>query len=361
MALLRRKKPLIKRAAAPAPAKAEELMHLSKQIGVATIRRESVRAGFGRGLVRLAETDDKIVGLSADLAESVGMQPFVEAFPERYIEVGVAEQNLATVASGVAAMGWRSFAASYGAFSPGRNWEQIRTTICLNERPVVLVGSHAGLSVGPDGATHQVLEDIAMMRSLPGMTVVAPADSIEAEKAVLALGKTKNPAYLRLSRDSTPVFTTILTPFTIGKAYVLRSGSDVTICATGTMTYRALMAARQLSRKGVSVELVHVPTIKPLDIKTIVDSAKKTGRVVTVEDGQVAAGFGGAVAEVLGEHMPNPLKRLGMQDQFGQSGSSDVLYEAYGLDAAGIAQSVLDFVKPESVAALKKPKKRRTR
>lgn len=339
--LLRRQSTSKQRASA---AKAEVLMHLSRQLGSEDIRTESVRIGFGRGLVKLASADDRVVGLSGDLAESVGMQSFVEAFPNRYVEVGVAEQNLATVASGMAAMGRKAFLASYGAFSPGRNWEQIRTTICINDRPVVIVGSHAGLSVGPDGATHQVLEDIAMMRSLPNMTVVAPADSLEAEKVVLALGELNTPAYLRLSRDSTPVFTTILTPFEIGVAYVLRNGSDVTVCSTGTMTYRTLLAARMLARRGVSVELLHIPTIKPLDYKTIIVSAKKTGRVVTVEDGQVVAGFGGAVAEVLGERYPTPLKRIGVLDKFGESGKAEELYEAYGLDAAGIAKSIQEFM-----------------
>lgn len=353
MALLRKKTSPGRRKVA---AEAEILMHLSKQLGAENIRAESVRSGFGRGLVRLARDDDRVVGLSADLAESVGMKPFVDAFAERYVEMGVAEQNLATVASGMAAMGKKPFMASYGVFSPGRNWEQIRTTICINERPVVIVGSHAGLSVGPDGATHQVLEDIAMMRSLPAMTVISPADSVEAEKAVLALGGLESPAYLRLSRDSTPVFTTILTPFEIGRAYVLRNGTDVTLCSTGTMTYRALMAARLLSRRGVSVELVHMPTIKPIDHKTLVASAKKTGRVVTIEDGQIAAGFGGAIAETLGEYQPVPVKRLGVQDRFGQSGQADELYEAYGLDAAGIAKSVQEFLTGKRFAQPEKHK-----
>ncbi len=353
MALLRKK---IASGRRTASASAEYLMHLSKQLGADNIRTESVRSGFGRGLVNLAKADDRVVGLSGDLAESVGMQPFAEAFPDRYVEVGVAEQNLATVASGMAAMGRKPFMASYGAFSPGRNWEQIRTTICINQRPVVVVGSHAGLSVGPDGATHQVLEDIAMMRSLPAMTVIAPADVIEAEKAVIALGSLNSPAYLRLARDSTPVFTTVLTPFEIGPAYVLRNGTDVTIFSTGTMTYRALMAARILARSGISVELVHVPTIKPLDIKTITVSAKKTGRVVTVEDGQIAAGFGSAVLEVLSELHPTLVKRLGMQDQFGESGKSDELYETYGLDSQGIARSVQQFIVDNRIAKTKKRK-----
>ncbi len=317
---------------------------LSLDILKDNIQRESTRAGFGQGLQKAGETDGRIVALTADLTESVQMQKFKEAFPERFVNVGVAEQNLVTVAAGMAAVGKIPFVASYAAFSPGRNWEQIRTTICINDRPVKIVGSHTGVSVGADGATHQMLEDIPMMRALPNMIVVAPGDSIEAEKATLALAAIDSPAYLRLSRDATPVFTTAMTPFAIGKAYVLHEGSDVTLLATGTMTYECLMAADKLAKDGVRAEVVHVPTIKPMDSETILNSLRKTGRGITVEEAQIAGGFGSAVAELLAEQMPTPLRRLGVNDQFGESGKAGELMEKFGLTASRIAINVHDFI-----------------
>ena len=319
-------------------------INLSQNLFKDDIERESTRAGFGRGLKMAGEADGRVVALTADLTESVQMLAFKQAFPERFINVGVAEQNLVTVAAGMAAVGKIPFVASYAAFSPGRNWEQIRTTICINDQPVKIVGSHAGVSVGPDGATHQMLEDIALMRALPNMTVIAPGDSVEAEKATLALAATDKPGYLRLSRDSTPVFTTALTPFEIGKAYVMREGTDVTLLATGTMTYECLVAAEKLSRDGVSVEVVHVPTIKPLDGATILNSLRKTGRGLTVEEAQIAGGFGSAVTELLAEQMPTPLGRLGINDQFGESGKSAELLDKFGLNASRIAINVHDFI-----------------
>lgn len=319
-------------------------MYLSDQLYSDAIQRESIRVGFGKGLKKAGEQDSRVVALAADLTESTQMQVFKETFPQRFVEVGVAEQNLVTVASGMAATGKIPFAASYAAFSPGRNWEQIRTTICLNNQPVKIVGSHAGVSVGPDGATHQMLEDIALMRSLPNMVVVAPGDSIEAEKATMALANNGKPSYIRLARDASPVFTTALTPFEIGKAYVMREGHDVTLLATGTMTYQCLLVAHMLDEEGVSVEVVHVPTIKPLDSETILSSLRKTGRGLTVEEGQVAAGFGSAVAELLAEQLPTPLKRMGVQDTFGQSGTSAELLAHFGLNANSIADATREFV-----------------
>jgi transketolase len=274
------------------------------------------------------------------------MSLFKAEFPERFIEIGVAEQNLVTVGSGLAAMGKIPFVSSYAAFSPGRNWEQIRTTICLNDRPVKVVGSHAGVSVGPDGATHQMLEDIGLTRVLPNMVVIAPCDSVEAEKATLAMAKHPQPNYLRLAREATPIITSQDTPFEIGAAYVFAEGSDVTLVATGTMTYQALLAASELQKKdGISAEVIHVPTIKPLDTETILKSVKKTGAVVTAEEGQIIGGLGSAIAEVLSENHPAPLKRIGMQDHFGESGSPDELLEHFGLDAKHIrlaAHAVID-------------------
>lgn len=318
--------------------------NLSPKLYADDIARESTRAGFGRGLKVVGEADERVVALCADLTESVQMHLFAEAFPERFIQVGVAEQNLVTVASGLAAVGKIPFAASYAAFSPGRNWEQIRTTICLNDRPVKVVGSHAGISVGPDGATHQMLEDIALMRSLPNMTVVVPGDSVETEKATKLIAATSQPTYLRLSRDATPVFTTAITPFELGKAYVLREGHDITLLSTGTMTYECLVAAEKLGHDSLSVEVVHVPTIKPLDSETILGSLRKTGRAISIEEAQIAGGFGSAVAELLAEQMPTPLRRMGIHDEFGESGKASELLEKFGLTSRHIVMSVHDFV-----------------
>jgi transketolase len=314
----------------------------------AQLEAEPIRKGFGRGLLEAGKRDSNVVAACADLTDSTQMGLFKAEFPERFVEVGVAEQNLVTVGSGLSAMGKIPFVSSYAAFSPGRNWEQIRTTICLNDRPVKVVGSHAGVSVGPDGATHQMLEDIALMRVLPNMVVIAPCDSVEAEKATLAMAKDKRPNYLRLAREATPVITTADTPFEIGKAQVFHPGEDVTIIATGTMTYQALKAAEALYKDGVSAEVIHVATIKPLDTDTILKSVKVTGAVVTAEEGQIIGGLGGAIAELLSEHHPAPLKRVGMQDRFGESGAPDELLEHFGLTAKHIrlaAHAVLDLKK----------------
>lgn len=294
---------------------------------------EPIRKGFGRGLVKAGEANDQIVALCADLTDSTQISPFAEKFPERFVEVGIAEQNLVTVASGMARMGKVPFTASYAAFSPGRNWEQIRTTICLNNQPVKIVGAHAGLYTGLDGATHQILEDVALMRVLPNMVVIVPGDSVEAEKATLALADDKRPGYLRLARDNSPVFTTIDTPFEIGKAYVFSPGQDVTVISNGTMTSVALEAAEKLFHDGIDAEIIHCPTVKPLDSATILTSVKKTKRVITIEEGQVAGGLGGAVAELLSEHLPVPVIRMGVKDVFGQTGTPAELLEHYGLTA----------------------------
>jgi len=304
------------------------------------LNMEPTRKGFGRGLKKAGELDKNVVACCADLTDSTQISMFKEAFPDRFIEIGVAEQNLVTVGAGLAAMGKIPFVSSYAAFSPGRNWEQIRTTICLNDRPVKIIGSHAGLYTGADGATHQMLEDIALMRALPNMVVLAPCDSIEAEKMTLAMAKDSRPNYMRLAREATPVLTTEETPFEIGKAYVFDKGKDVTIIATGTMTYQALVAAEQLYKDGIDAEVIHCGTIKPLDGDTIVKSLKKTGAVVTVEEAQINGGLGGAVAELLGEECPSPLVRMGMKDEFGESGKPDELLEHFGLTAKHIRLAV---------------------
>lgn len=311
-------------------------LHLAKDLHKKDIATEPIRKGFGRGLVEAGKLDDNVVAACADLTDSTQMSLFKEAFPERFVEIGVAEQNLVTVGSGLAAMGKIPFVSSYAAFSPGRNWEQIRTTICLNDQPVKIVGSHAGVSVGLDGATHQMLEDIALMRVLPNMIVIAPGDSVEAEKATLALAKDKRPAYLRLAREATPVITTDKTPFEIGRAYVYAPGGDLTIISTGTMTYQAMEAAHRLFVQGIDAEVVHVPTIKPLDAVTILKSVQKTGKVITVEEGQINGGLGGAVAELLAEEHPTKMIRIGMRDQFGESGKPAELLNKFGLTAKNI-------------------------
>lgn len=318
--------------------------YLAENILSANVPQEPIRAGFGRGLAAAAARDERVVGACADLTDSTHMGEFAKAFPERFIEIGIAEQNLVTVGSGLASQGKIPFVSSYAAFAPGRCWEQIRTTICLNDQPVKVVGSHAGVSVGPDGATHQMLEDIAIMRVLPNMTVIAPCDSIEAEKVTFAMALDKSPNYVRLAREKTPIITTQGTPFEIGKAYIYRPGVDVSIISTGTMTYHALVAADRLSDDGIIAEVVHVPTVKPLDRSTILESVRKTKCVVTAEEGQAAGGFGGAIAELLGEEFPVPIRRIGMNDRYGESGEPAELLIHFGLDANHIRLAAHEVV-----------------
>lgn len=299
------------------------------------------RDGFGKALLKLGETNPQVVALCADLAESTRMLGFKEKYPDRFIEVGVAEQNLAAVASGLANYGKIPFIASYATFSPGRNNEQIRTTISLNNVPVKIVGSHAGLSVGPDGATHQALEDIALMRVQPNMTVISPCDEEEAYKATLAAAEYPSPVYIRLAREKTPVITTEQTPFTIGKANLLWLGEhpQVVIMATGPLVHNALLAAKKLE-KTIEVSVINIHTIKPLDTKTIVAAAKAAGAVVTVEEHQVAGGLGSAIAEVLAQECPVPIEFVGVRDEFGQSGEPNELIEHYGMGVSTIVSAV---------------------
>lgn len=309
-------------------------LHLNPNLYKADVEQEPIRFGFGRGLLAAGHANANVVALCADLTASTRMDAFAKSYPERFVEIGVAEQNLVTVAAGMALAGKVPFVSSYAAFSPGRNWEQIRTTICLNQTNVKIVGSHAGVSVGPDGATHQMLEDIALMRVLPNMTVVVPCDALEAEKATRALAAINGPAYIRLAREPSPQVTTAATPFALGRAQVLRAGHDLTIVAVGTMVYQALVAAETLLRThGLEVEVINAAVVKPLDTVTILTSARKTGAVLTAEEGQVAGGLGGAVAELLAEQHPVPMSRLGMLDRFGESGQPNQLLEYFGLTA----------------------------
>jgi transketolase len=308
------------------------------------IAQEPIRKGFGKGLLKSGGIYPNVVAVCADLTDSTQMSLFRDGYPDRFFEIGVAEQNLVTVGAGLAAMGKIPFVSSYAAFSPGRNWEQIRTTIALNDRPVKIIGSHAGVSVGPDGATHQMLEDMAIMRVMPNMVVIAPCDSVEAEKATVAMAGDKRPNYMRLAREATPIITTDETPFEIGKAQVFREGSDVSLIATGTMTYQALVAAKLLEQYGIMAEVIHVATLKPLDTRAILESVTKTGAVVTAEEGQIIGGLGGAIAELLGEELPTPIRRIGMQDHFGESGEPNELIKHFGLDSTHIAMAAHGLV-----------------
>jgi len=314
--------------------------HLNPKIFDPDIEQVPSRNGYGEGLVLAGEENEQVVALCADLTESTRTEGFAKKFPERFIEVGVAEQNLATVAAGMALGGKIPFISSYATFSPGRNWEQIRTTICYNDVPVKVIGSHAGLSVGPDGATHQALEDLAIMRALPNMVVISPTDSIEARKATLAAARLPQPCYIRLSREKIPLITTDQTPFEIGKAEVFYEGSDVAVIATGELVHKALLAARELKSRNISVRVINCHTIKPLDKDTILKAAKDCRAIVTVEEHQIHGGLGSAVAEVIVQNFPVPMKIIGVEDRFGESGEPNELLEKFGLTVDVIIKAV---------------------
>jgi len=321
---------------------------LNKKMFVRGVEQIATRDGFGNGLVKAGELSEKVVALCADLADSTRVNWFRDKFPDRYVEIGVAEQLLATVAAGMANYGKVPFIASYAAFSPGRNWEQIRTTACLNDVPVKIAGCHAGISVGPDGATHQPLEDIATMRAMPNMVVVYPCDSVEAEKATVAISDNGSPSYIRLAREKTPVMTTQETPFEIGKAEVFWEQKDpqVAIIGAGPLLHEAMKAAYRLSKKSnIPSIVINNHTIKPIDEQAIVKAAKLAGCVVTVEEHQVNGGLGGAVSEVLAKNFPVPIEFIGVQDRFGQSGKPKELYTEYGLTAADIISAVKRVIK----------------
>ncbi len=313
------------------------------------VEKVPIRKGFGAGLVVAGEADERVVGLCADLTESTTMNLFRDKFPNRFIEVGVAEQNLAAVASGMSAMGKIPFISSYAMFSPGRNWEQIRTTIAYNDRKVVIVGSHAGISVGPDGGTHQAVEDIAITRVIPNMCVLSPVDHLQAKLATIACAKTPTPTYLRLAREPTPVITTDTTPFEIGKSYLYwapNKGVTATIgiIATGALVHKALSAATELEKENIFVSVLALPTIKPLDTAGIMDLAKSVSGIVTVEEHQIAGGMGSAVAEFLAENHPIKIKFIGVKDVFGQSGTQDELIEHYGMGTKDIISAVKSLI-----------------
>lgn len=309
------------------------------------VEQVPIRKGFGEGLALAGEADPQVVALCADLTESSQAYLFKEKFPNRFIQVGVAEQNLASVASGMAAMGKIPFITSYAMFSPGRNWEQIRTTICYNDRPVKIAGSHAGISVGPDGGTHQAVEDIAITRVIPNMVVISPCDALEAKRATLAAAKIDSPVYIRLAREKTPIMTTEQTPFKIGVAQTVWEGRKpkVGIIATGALLHKALEAAKELSGE-IEVEVLNLSTIKPLDEKAVVALANKTKAIVTVEEHQIHGGMGSAVAECLAEHKPVPMRFIGVRDEFGQSGTPEELIEHYGMGTKAIIKAIKSLV-----------------
>jgi len=319
-------------------------LHLLNHFSFERTEPKATRDAFGEALASLAELNSQIVALTADVKESVRLDKFAQAFPDRFFEVGVAEQNLAGVAAGLALAGKIPFMASYAAFSPGRNWDQVRVSICYSQTNVKIIGSHTGLSVGPDGATHQALEDLAITRVLPNLTVVCPVDANETIKAVIAIARHKGPCYLRLNRAKTRQLSSPNSPFEIGKALPLVEGDEAAIFATGSMVDLALQAAGILA-PDIRVAVVNVHTLKPLDRQTIIDFAKQTGAVVTAEEHQIIGGLGSAVAEVLAENWPTPLVRVGVKDQFGQSGQVEELLEHYGLTAADIAAAVRQVIK----------------
>lgn len=304
------------------------------------VEQAATRDGYGHGLVEAGEKDSRVVVLCADLTESTRSLWFKEKFPERFIEMGVAEQNMATVAAGLANYGKIPFISSYATFSPGRNNEQIRTTICINNVPVKIGGAHAGISVGPDGATHQALEDLALMRVLPRMTVLVPCDAIEAQKATVAAAALPGPVYIRFGREKSPIMTTQDTPFQIGKAEVFRQGNDATIVAVGMLLYNALLAAEELAKEGKEVRVINNHTIKPLDKDILVAAARETGAIITVEEHQVRGGMGSAVAELLTQECPVPTEFIGVQDRFGESGEPKELIESFGMGVKSIKEAV---------------------
>lgn len=316
--------------------------NLNQKIFDKDVEQIPIRKGYGEGLLAAGEADKNVVALCADLTESTQTLAFSKKYPERFVEIGVAEQNLASVASGMAAMGKIPFITSYAMFSPGRNWEQIRTTICYNDQPVKIAGSHAGISVGPDGGTHQAIEDIAITRVIPNMCVISPCDAIEAKKATIAAAKTKTPTYIRLIREKTPVMTTDSTPFEIGKAQIFyeTKNPQAVIIATGSLVYNALVVAHDLAKEWIEINVVNLATIKPLDEATIIAQAKLARAVVTVEEHQIRGGMGSAVAECLAKNHPVPMEFVGVDDKFGQSGTPEELIEHYGMGVESIKKAV---------------------
>lgn len=313
---------------------------LNPKIGQEDIEQLPNRNGYGEGVLDLAAENQNVVVLTADLAESTRVSEFAKKYPKNFVECGVAEQNMMGIAAGLALSGKIPFVSSYAVFSPGRSWDQLRVSVCYSEANVKVMGAHAGVSVGPDGATHQALEDVAIVRVLPNITVVVPCDSIEAKKATLAVGRMQGPSYVRLVREKTPVITTNATPFEIGKAQIFREGTDAAIIGSGPVLYNGLMAALELEKENISVMVVNNHTIKPIDTQTIVAAAQKCGAVVTLEEHQTMGGCGSAVCEVLAQNYPVPVEMVGMPNVFGESGEPNELIKKFGMDTESIKQAI---------------------
>lgn len=325
---------------------AARAMHLADYRNKETLKQLPTRNGFGEGLIEAGKRDENVLGICADLSESTRMEGFKKAFPERYIQIGVSEQMLVAMAGGLAACGKIPWIASYAMFNPGRSWEQVRTIMALNETNVKIAGAHAGVSVGPDGATHQAIEDIAIMRVIPHMLVVVPCDSIQTKKATLMISQTWGPTYLRFGREKSPIVTTEDTPFELGKAQIFREGTDCAIVACGILVYNALIAADELANEdGIQCRVINNHTIKPMDEATVVAAARDCGAIVTLEEHQIRGGMGSAVAEIAAQQRPVPIEFVGVNDRFGQSGDPYELIEYYGMGVGSIKKAVHHVIK----------------
>lgn len=320
-------------------------LKLNPKIGQPDIEQEPTRKGYGEGVVELGTNDERVVVLTADLAGSTSVADFGKKFPGRFIEVGIAEQNMMGIAAGLSIMGRVPFVSSYAVFSPGRSWDQLRVSVCYSKANVKVAGAHTGISVGPDGATHQALEDIAITRTLPNLTVVVPCDYLETKKATIALGQMNGPAYFRFAREKTPIMTSPETPFILGKAQIFKEGKHVALIGSGPVLYNGLLAAMELEKEGISVLVINNHTIKPIDVETIVWAAKLTGAVVTLEEHQIMGGAGSAVVEVLAQNYPVPVEMVGVIDHFGESGEPNELIEKFGMGKESIKQAILKVLK----------------
>jgi len=318
---------------------------LNPKLFDSNVEQKPTRDGYGEGVVLAGQENPNVVVLCADLSNSTRSAMFQKVFPERFIETGIAEQNMMGLAAGLALAGKIPFVSTYAVFCPGRNWDQLRVSVCYSNANVKLTGAHAGVSVGPDGATHQGLEDIAITRCIPNLVVIAPCDVIETRKATIAAARHVGPVYLRFAREKTPIITTEETPFEIGKALIFREGKDVAIIGCGPLLYNVLLAAEELANEGVEVMVVNNHTIKPMDTETIINAAKTCGAVVTVEDHQIMGGMGSAVAEVLAQNYPVPIEFIGMRDKFGESGEPEELIEAFGMGKDAIKEAVKKVLK----------------
>lgn len=309
------------------------------------VEKIPTRNGYGDGLLLLGRQSNNVVVLTGDLAESTRVETFQENFPDQFIECGIGEQNMMSVAAGLALAGKIPFVSSYAVFVPGRSWDQLRVSVCYGNANVKIAGAHAGISVGPDGATHQALEDIAITRVLPNLTVIVPCDYEQTKKCTIAVAKYKGPVYFRFARAATPVITTTKTPFVIGTHQVFTEGKDITIAACGPLVYEALIAAKALKKKGISAEVLNCHTIKPFDEKTLLKSVQKTRRCITVEEHQITGGLFGAVSEVLARKYPIPIEPVGMPDSFGESGEPEELLKKYGMKSEQIIKAAQRLMK----------------